>query len=41
MSILIQKHEPKCTPGKSAVIGLSGRPTSVVLSNTLEEDSYG
>jgi hypothetical protein len=40
MSILIRKYEPKCTPGKSAVIGLSGRPTSVVLSDGLKEDTY-
>lgn len=41
MSILIRKYEPKYTPDKSAVSGLSGRSTSIVLSNALKEDTYG
>jgi hypothetical protein len=41
MSILIQKHESKYTPGKSTVIGFSVQPTSVVLSDGLKEDIYG
>jgi hypothetical protein len=41
MSILIQKHESKYTPGKSAVICISVQPTSVVLSDGLKEDSCG
>jgi hypothetical protein len=41
MSILIRKYEPKCEPGKSAVIGISVQPTSVVLSDGSKEDTYG